>query len=581
MKNFLKLFKFLKPYKKWALLAPILITLEVVMELMLPNIMSNIINIGIANNDFKYIILSSILMILITVIGVLGGIGSTYYAAKASGYGAADMRKEIFKKISNLSILNLDKVKPGHLITVITNDINIISNVLMMSLRLLFRVPVILIGSIFMVIIISPKLSLILVFIIPLMAIVVGIIVNKAFPYFQIMQDGVDNVNTTVRENLGGIRVVKAFVNEKHEMEKFDQVNKKLMDITIKGFRFISLVMPTSMIFINIATLFILWYGGIEVIGGNLLVGDIIAFIQYLTNILTSIIMTSMVVAMLARSEVSASRVNEIFEFNSDLEDIENPLTISEIKGKVEFKNVSFSYEGGTGDAVLKNINFVVEAGDTIGIIGATGSGKSSLVNLIPRFYEVSDGEILIDDINIKNYRLDFLREKIGIALQQAFIFSDTIKDNIKYGYEEATDEEIIEAAKIAEAHDFINSKKKGYDELLEQRGTNLSGGQKQRIVIARTILPKPSIIIFDDTTSAIDVTTDKKIRASMRKHLKDTTTFIVASRVASIMDANKIIVLDDGKVMGFGTHEQLLKNNSIYQDIYYSQMSKGEMKDE
>ncbi|MDD4808957.1 MAG: ABC transporter ATP-binding protein [Bacilli bacterium] len=576
MKNFVKLFRFLKPYKKWALLAPLLITLEVIMELMLPNIMSNIVNIGIAKGDFNYILLSSFLMVIITLVGILGGIGSTYYAAKASGNGIADMRKELYIKISSLSILNLDKIKPGHLLTVITNDITLIGNVFMMSLRILFRLPIILLGSIFMAIMISPKLSLILVFLIPIMSIVVGILIKRAFPYFKIMQDSVDDVNTTVRENLGGIRVVKAFVNEEHEIHKFDQVNQKLMDITIKGFRIISFVMPTSMLFINMATLLVLWYGGFEVVGGSLLVGDIIAFVQYLTNILTTVMISSMVVTMLSRSEVSAFRINEIFELENDLTDIKKPIKVSEIKGKIEFKNVSFSYQEGTGDMVLKDLNFVVQAGETIGIVGSTGSGKSTLVNLIPRFYDVEHGEVLIDDTNIKKYQISFLRKKIGIALQQAFIFSDTIKNNIKYGNDDATDVEVIEAAKIAQADTFIKEKKKDYDEVLEQRGTNLSGGQKQRIVIARTILTKPSIIIFDDTTSSIDVTTDQKIRISMKKHLKNTTTFIVSSRIASVIDADKIIVLDDGKIVGFDSHSQLLKNNSIYKDIYYSQMSKG-----
>ncbi|MDD2434704.1 MAG: ABC transporter ATP-binding protein, partial [Bacilli bacterium] len=461
-------------------------------------------------------------------------------------------------------------------LTVITNDITLIGNVFMMSLRILFRLPIILLGSIFMAIMISPKLSLILVFLIPIMSIVVGILIKRAFPYFKIMQDSVDDVNTTVRENLGGIRVVKAFVNEEHEIHKFDQVNQKLMDITIKGFRIISFVMPTSMLFINMATLLVLWYGGFEVVGGSLLVGDIIAFVQYLTNILTTVMISSMVVTMLSRSEVSAFRINEIFELENDLTDIKKPIKVSEIKGKIEFKNVSFSYQEGTGDMVLKDLNFVVQAGETIGIVGSTGSGKSTLVNLIPRFYDVEHGEVLIDDTNIKKYQISFLRKKIGIALQQAFIFSDTIKNNIKYGNDDATDVEVIEAAKIAQADTFIKEKKKDYDEVLEQRGTNLSGGQKQRIVIARTILTKPSIIIFDDTTSSIDVTTDQKIRISMKKHLKNTTTFIVSSRIASVIDADKIIVLDDGKIVGFDSHSQLLKNNSIYKDIYYSQMSKG-----
>jgi len=575
MKNFRQLLKYLKPYKKWAFLASTLIILEVIMDLLLPTIIKNVVNIGIGNNDFKYVIMSIGIMILLAIIGIAGGIGSAYFAAKASQNAGADLREALFEKISKLSFLNLDKIKTGHLITILTNDITLIANIMMMGLRFLVRVPIVFIGSTIMAIIISPKLSMILLILIPFVLILAVIIMTKAFPSFNQMQKNMDNVNTVVRENLGGIRVVKAFVTEDYESKKFKKANENLMNSVIKAIRIVTVAMPLMMLCINGAIIFVLWFGGKDVTVGAMQIGDIMAFIQYLTNILTSIMMASMVIVMLSRSEASSKRINDTFALENDSENIKNSISTEKIEGKVEFRNVSFNYEGGTGDAVLKNINFTVEPGEIVALLGATGSGKSTLVNLIPRFYDVTSGSILIDDIDIKSYNLPFLRKNVGIALQQTLLFSDTIKNNIKYGNDEASDEDVIKAAKIAEAHDFIMSKKSGYDYRLNQRGVNLSGGQKQRLAIARAILPNPKILILDDTTSAVDMKTEKKIRESLKKVMKNRTTFIVAQRISSAMDADKIIVLDDGMIVGMGTHKELLANNKIYQDIYNSQLKK------
>jgi len=416
---------------------------------------------------------------------------------------------------------------------------------------------------------------MILLILIPFVLILAVIIMTKAFPSFNQMQKNMDNVNTVVRENLGGIRVVKAFVTEDYESKKFKKANENLMNSVIKAIRIVTVAMPLMMLCINGAIIFVLWFGGKDVTVGAMQIGDIMAFIQYLTNILTSIMMASMVIVMLSRSEASSKRINDTFALENDSENIKNSISTEKIEGKVEFRNVSFNYEGGTGDAVLKNINFTVEPGEIVALLGATGSGKSTLVNLIPRFYDVTSGSILIDDIDIKSYNLPFLRKNVGIALQQTLLFSDTIKNNIKYGNDEASDEDVIKAAKIAEAHDFIMSKKSGYDYRLNQRGVNLSGGQKQRLAIARAILPNPKILILDDTTSAVDMKTEKKIRESLKKVMKNRTTFIVAQRISSAMDADKIIVLDDGMIVGMGTHKELLANNKIYQDIYNSQLKK------
>ena len=571
MKKTKMILSYLKKYKLYAILAPILIILEVIMELFLPNIMSNIINIGVANHDTSYVILNVVLMITLTIIGVGGGLGSSYFAAKASENVAADLRKDVFSKITRLSFLNLEKIKPGHLLTVLTNDISTVGHLIMMALRILIRVPVIFFGSIIMAFFIDVKLTLIILVLIPVVFILVIFILKKAFPYFTKMQECVDDVNSIVRENVSGIRVVKSFTMEDKEISKFDYTNKKLLNTTLKGIKIVTISMPIMMFSINLATILILWIGGNSVISGNLLIGDIFAFSQYTSNILMSIMMASMVIMMASRSIVSSERIVEVLESGEDFKDKENAIDLN-MKGKIEFKNVSFSYEGVTGDAVLKDLSFVINPNERIAIVGAIGSGKSTLASLLPRFYDVSSGDILIDDVPIKDIKLSSLRKNIGFAFQQAFIFSKTIKENIAYGNNKASMEEVKLAASISAASDFIESKEKKYKYVLEQRGVNLSGGQKQRIAIARATLINPKILILDDSTSAVDVKTAKQIKKSLEENRK-CTTIIITSRIAEAMDADKVIVLDDGNLVGFDTPSKLLKNNKYYQDIYNSQL--------
>ncbi len=573
MKNIKRILNYLKKYKLYAILAPVLIILEVIMELFLPNIMSNIIKIGVANANIKYIIINVAFMFLLTIVGVLGGLGSSYFASKASENVAADLRSDVFKKITNLSFLNLEKIKPGHLLTVLTNDINTIGSLLMMGLRILFRVPVIFVGSLIMAFFISPKLTLILVILIPIVFILVFLILRKAFPYFNKMQDCVDEVNSSVRENVSGIRVVKSFVMEETEINKFDRINKKLLDTTLKGEKIITISMPTMMLFINIATILVLWFGGNLVVVNELEVGDIVAFTQYTANILSSILMASMTIMMASRSVVSANRIIEIMDAK---EDFKNDGVKFDIKGKIEFKDVSFSYEGGSGDQVLSDISFVINPLEKVAIIGAIGSGKSTIVKLISRFYDVTKGSILIDDVNIKDIDVSYLRKSIGNAFQQNFIFSKSIKDNINYGNDKAPFEDTLMAADISQATNFIMEKPKDFDYLLEQRGANLSGGQKQRIAIARSVLIEPKILILDDATSAIDLETAKEIRKSLSNNRKCTTIFIT-SKIAEALEADRVMVIDDGKLVGFDTPSKLLKSNTYYKDIYYSQL-KGDI---
>ncbi len=579
MKELKKLLEYLKPYNKWVILAPTLIIFEVIMDLFLPNIMANIVNNGIATNDISYIVLNIILMISLSIIGIAGGIGSVYYASLASESVIYDMRNDLFDKINNLSFFNFNKLKSGNLITVLTNDINIVGNVIMLSLRFLLRVPIVMIGSIFMAIMISPRLSLILLIIIPIMLIVIAVIIKKAFPYFTITQESVDEVNSVVRENLGGIRVVKSFVMEDYEIEKFTEVNKKMMEVMIKAFNYLVLAMPLMMFFINMATLMVLWFGGKLVIANSMEIGNIIAFSQYFTNILTSLLMASMALAFFTRSIASAKRINEIFSLQEDIIEPTSPVNIDGINGKVEFKDVSFSYQFGTGDLVLKNINFTVESGECVAILGATGSGKSTIASMIARFYDPTIGLVLIDDINIKNYAIEDLRKNISVVFQQALLFSDTIKNNIRYSDKNISYKEVVRASKTAHAHQFIMKKKNAYDEFVEQKGTNLSGGQKQRISLARAIASNPSILILDDTTSALDANTEAAVRESLKKELNDKTIFLITQRISTAKDADYIIVLDEGEISGIGTHEELLKNNKVYKDIFASQKQRGVIK--
>ncbi len=573
MKDLVSLIKYLKSYKKWALLAPLLVLLEVVMELMLPKIMANIVNIGIGGSNIDYILWNVFLMIILSIVGIIGGIGSIYFATMASESTVADIREDLFTKINSLSLVNFSKLKTGQLITILTNDTYSVSNLITMVLRFLFRVPIILVGSIIMALIISPQLSLILLFMTPILLIVAILIIKKVFPYFTIIQKTVDDVNAVVRENIGGIQVVKSFVMEDYEIEKFDKINKKMMDVVIRAMRFVVLAMPLMMLFINMATVLVLWYGGKLVMIGDLEIGSIIAFTQYLTNILMSLLMISMGIAVTTRSVVSAKRINEIFALTEDVKELDNPIKKEKIEGKVEFKNVSFSYEQGSGDAVLNDINFVVEKGKKVAILGSTGSGKSTVAALIARFYDPTEGVVLIDDIDIRKYSLKTLRKNIAVVFQKTVLFSDSIRNNIKYGRRDATDDEVVKVSKIAQAHDFITKKEEGYDYVVEQGAVNLSGGQKQRLSLARALIMDAPILILDDTTSALDLKTEKKIRTTLKKELADKTVFIITQRIATALDADMIIVLDDGKISGIGNHDTLIKTNEVYKSIYESQI--------
>lgn len=574
MKNFKKLIKYLKPYKKWTFLASFLIIFEVIMDLLMPNIMANIINIGIKNSDKNYIIFNIILMIGLTFLGVLGSITSTYFAAKSSSFASKDIREKVFEKITKLSFLNLEKLKTGHLLTILTNDITLIGEVMMYLLRLIVRIPIILIGSVIMAIFISPKLSMILILVVPITIIIVSILMKKSFPKFQKLQEQIDDVNMVVRENINANKVVKNFVSEDYEIEKFRKSNDSLRKITINAVRTINITMPSVMLIVNLTIVVVLLIGGNSVINNKMAIGDVIAFIEYLTNILTSLLMASVIIVMLSHSEASALRVNQIFNSEEDIIN-KNKHKKEQIKGNIEFKNVEFSYENGNGELVLSNINLKINAKEKIGIVGSTGSGKTTLVNLIARYYDVTKGSILIDDKDIREYDLNFIRKKIVLAMQQPIIFSGTIKENLKYASSDITDEKMIDVAKLTLADEFICKMENKYNDKIEQDASNFSGGEKQRLSLTRALLANPDILILDDVTSALDLATDKKVRQNINKNY-NITTLTISSRISTVINTDKIIVLDDGKIVGFDKHENLLKNNKIYQEIYNSQNKEG-----
>lgn len=573
----LKLAKYLKKYKLYVVLAPLLMVVEVVSELLQPKLMTKIVNVGVANGDISYIIKTGGLMLLIAILGIIGGIGCLYFASLASQNFGADVRADLFIKIQHFSFSNIDKFKTSSLITRLTNDITQMQMIVLMSLRMLVRAPLLSTGGIFMAFSINKKLTLVFLAIIPLVAITIAVLIKYSFPLFKVVQDKLDKVNTVMRENLSGVRVVKVFVRSKHEIEKFDEANEDYRDTTIKAFRTIVLLMPVMMLVMNGATIAIIYFGGLQVVAGTMLVGDVMAFLTYLMQILMSLMMITMVFMVFSRAKVSGDRIIEVLETDIDIINPQKPVIEPITNGRIEFRNVTFKYEGGSGEPVLENINFIAEAGQTVAILGETGSGKTTLVNLIPRLYDVLDGEILIDGTNVKDMDLSVLRSQVSVVLQEAILFSGTIRDNLLWGKENASEEEIVCSAQNAQAHDFILDLPEKYETELGQKGVNLSGGQKQRISIARALIKKPKILIFDDSTSAVDMLTEKKIQKALATELKDSTKIIIAQRISSVLNADKILVLGNGTIVAEGTHDELIKTSKDYQEIYYSQTGKGE----
>lgn len=564
---------YIKPYLSAFLLAPLLMLTEVFGEILLPKFMSMIINNGVADRDTGYIIRMGIIMVLTAIVMAAGGIGGAYFSAKASICFTSDLRDALFAKVQNFSFKNIDQYSTGSLVTRLTNDVQQVQNVTMMGLRLLLRAPGMLIGALIMAFLMNAKLALVILIVIPFLSIAIVTIMVKAFPRFTLMQKKIDKLNSGIQEALTNVRVIKSFVREDYEEEKFQTMNQDLKDSSLNAMKIVIATMPIMMFAMNVTTLAVVWYGGNIIIAGNMQVGDLTAFTTYIVQILMSLMMLSMVLLQSSRAIASVKRISEVLDTEIDLTD-ENAsrkdLKVTE--GKVEFKDVAFSYSNEGGEKILEHINFTAEPGKVLGIIGTTGSGKTSLVQLIPRLYDVTEGQVLVDGVDVREYSLKNLRDGVGMVLQKNVLFSGTIDENLRWGNEEASEEEVRNAAKAAQADGFVTSFTNGYDSDLGQGGSNVSGGQKQRLCIARALLKKPKILILDDSTSAVDTATEAKIRESFSTTLKDTTKIIIAQRIGSVESADKIIVLDDGRIIGMGTHEELMKNCEAYQEIYYSQ---------
>ena len=569
-----KYFPYFKKYIRALWLAPCLVIVDVFCEIVQPSLMSHIVDRGIAQKNLSYILHTGGIMILLSLLAIAANIGNIYYSSHASVGFAAELRKGIFNKVQEFSFSNLDKFSSASLVTRITNDVNILQEVVMMSLRMLIRGPLMLLFAVVIAISINAPLAIIIAVAIPVLTVCIFFILRKALPFYEQMQIRLDGVNGIIQENLVNIRVVKSLVREDFEVKKFGLSNDKLREIAVKASGLVVLILPVMQLVMNLSVVSIVWFGGTKIMNGHFQVGQLMSFITYITQILMSLTMLSMTIMTFSRAQASSERILEVLDTQVDISDaLQASANMYAIKkGKVVFEDVCFKYHPEAPEYVLKNINLTANSGETIAIIGATGSSKSTLVELIPRLYDVSKGRILVNDIDIRDYELAVLRGSINMVLQQNELFSGTISQNIKWGKQDATDGEVVAAAKDAQAHDFIISFTKQYETLLGQSGVNLSGGQKQRICLARAILGKPVILILDDSTSAVDTATDARIRASFKQHLPETTTFIIAQRISSIQSADKIIIMDEGAVIASGNHRELLQTSPVYQEIFHSQ---------
>lgn len=569
-------YQYAKPHIKYFIIGPLLMMLEVVGEVVMPYLFSQIINNGIPEGDVGYIVLLGVGMIVFTLVMMGGGLLGSFFNAKAAIFFAADLRKDAFKKVQEYSFANIDKFSTGSLVTRLTNDITQVQNIVRMGLVMLLRSPGMLIGGLIMAIKMNASLAVIVAVVIPVLLICQGLIMTRSFPLFGVMQKKIDNLNSSVQESLTNVRVIKSFVRNDVEKKRFNNANEDLMNSSLHAFHLTIMSMPVMMLLMNITTLGVVWFGGNQIIAGDMKVGDLTAFTTYIVQILMSLNMLTFIVLGGSRAAASAKRVKEIMLEEVDLTDAYATEKDKKVeRGEIEFRNVSFKYYKEKPEYVLEDVSFKAEPGQIIGIIGSTGSGKTSLVQLIPRLYDTYSGDVLVDGVNVKDYSLENLRNGVGMVLQKNVLFSGTIQENLEWGDENATPEEIQEAARAAQAHDFVTGFTEGYDTELGQGGVNVSGGQKQRLCIARALLKKPKILILDDSTSAVDTATEARIRESFTGSLKDTTKLIIAQRISSVMDADKILVIDEGKIVGQGSHAELLQNCEAYQEIYYSQMDK------
>lgn len=575
MKQWKRYKSYILPYKSAFILGPLMMVTEVLGEILLPKFMSMIINHGVAQKDGGYILKMGLVMAITSFLMAAGGILGAYFAAKASISFTSDLRRDLFARVQQFSFKNIDTFSTGSLVTRLTNDIQQVQNLIMMGLRMMLRAPGMFLWALVMAFWMNAELAAVILVVIPLLTAAIVWILRTAYPRFTAMQKALDTLNSGIQEVLTNVRVVKSFVREDYEEKRFADTNRELKEAGLRALKIVIATMPVMMFAMNVTTLAVVWFGGNLIIGGRMAVGDLTAFTTYIVQILMSLMMLSMVFLQSSRAMASIRRIDEVLDEPIDLSDENASQKDRKVeKGRVEFKDVSFSYREG-GEPVLSHISLTAEPGETIGILGATGSGKTSLVQLIPRLYDVTEGSVRVDGIDVREYSLKNLRDGVGMVLQKNVLFSGTIEENLRWGDETATEEEVRRAAVYAQADSFVNSFAEGYKTEMGQGGVNVSGGQKQRLCIARALLKKPKILILDDSTSAVDTATEAAIRTAFREDLKDTTKFIIAQRLSSLEYADRILVLEDGRIIGEGTQEKLLASCEAYREIYETQYGK------
>jgi len=568
--------RFAKPYKAPAILSMMLLLGVVISDLLIPRLTQRIIDEGIANQDTRMIATIALLMLGAAVVSALFSVGNTLLSVRVAMGTSTDLRSAIVRQVQTFSFGNLDRIQTGQLLVRATSDVNMVQMMVLMSLRMFTRAPLWMIGSVVLLVTTSPRLASLMLALLPLVLGIIWFFLAKARPLFLSVQQRLDRLNQVLQENLAGARVVKAFVREHHENARFDQANRNLTAENMRVMQLIAVLIPTMMTIVNLGVVGVLWFGGELAITGDLTVGEIVASVNYMAFSLFPLMMLGGMVGPISAADASASRIWEILDSAADVQERPQARPLSEVKGRVTFEDVYFSYNHGCEESVLNGINLVAEPGQTVAILGATGSGKSSLIHLIPRFYDVERGRVTLDGVDVRDLPLDALRAQIGVALQEPVLFGGTARDNIRYGRPSATEEEVIVAAKAAQAHDFITAFPDGYDTTIGQRGVNLSGGQRQRIAIARALLVRPKILILDDSTSAVDVETEAKIEAALEELMADCTTFIIAQRISTVLNADKIVVLECGQVAAEGAHAELIESSPIYREIYESQLGDG-----
>jgi len=580
MRSIARLLRFVRPYRLYAAVALVLLLGMVASDLLIPRLTQRIIDEGIASGDLRIILMTSLMMLGAALLAALFALGNNYFSVRVAQHVAHDVRSALVRKVQSFSFGNLDELRTGNLITRSTSDVHMVQMIVMMSLRILTRAPVWIIGASAMLVVTSPQLALMMAAFVPAIVLFVLWFARKARPMFSWVQERLDRLNTVLQENLAGVRVVKAFVRERHEIERFGDANVELMDKNIRIMRLVAILLPTMTLILNLGVAGAVWFGGTSTLSGGMTVGQVVASINYLMFALFPLMMLAGMLAPIAAADASAARILEVLDSAAKVAERPDARTLSDPRGRIAFESVSFGYGGNGAEPVLSDVSFVADPGETVAILGATGSGKSSLIHLIPRFYDATDGRVTFDGVDVRDLELSFLRSSIGIALQEAVLFGGTVRENVTYGRPEATEEEVRAACAAAQALDFVESLPDGFETNIGQRGVTLSGGQRQRLAIARALLVRPKVLILDDSTSAVDIETEVRLQDALDRLIADsenaTTRFIVAQRISTVLLADKILVLDQGRIESCGPHAELLERSPIYREIYESQLGGG-----